>query len=152
VRDEHSTRSCPIGKTCFTCGMKGHINKVRGVPSSMSVTNCAPWQNCPNRYSRGRVNNYDDCDRCGSDKHNTNVRSISAGYSIMRLFVPDFRSRNAPLSGDCMIMLPIVNERLFSSFGIQNNHLLSARVGRATSQMTSGATIAEATGTSVTYV
>lgn len=29
ARDEHSTRSCPISKTCYTCGMKGHINKVR---------------------------------------------------------------------------------------------------------------------------
>ena len=32
ARDEHSTRSCPISKTCFTCGMKGHINKVCDVP------------------------------------------------------------------------------------------------------------------------
>jgi hypothetical protein len=51
-----------------------------------------------------------------------------------------------------MSMLPIVNTRLFSSFGNQNNHLLSARVGRATSQTTSGATIAETVGTLVTYV
>jgi len=28
ARDEHSTRSCPISKVCFTCGMKGHINAV----------------------------------------------------------------------------------------------------------------------------
>ena len=27
VHNEHSTRSCPISKTCFTCGLKGHINK-----------------------------------------------------------------------------------------------------------------------------
>ncbi|KAI0248669.1 hypothetical protein BJV78DRAFT_773241 [Lactifluus subvellereus] len=57
ARDEHSTRSCPISKTCFTCGMKGHINK-----------------NCPNRYTRGMMNQDIDCDRCGSEKHNTNVR------------------------------------------------------------------------------
>ncbi|KAI0306899.1 hypothetical protein B0F90DRAFT_1807637 [Multifurca ochricompacta] len=55
ARDEHSTRSCPISKTCFNCGMKGHINK-----------------SCPNRHSRGMMSHYDDCDRCGSDKHNTN--------------------------------------------------------------------------------
>ncbi|KAI0291756.1 hypothetical protein BC826DRAFT_1186821 [Russula brevipes] len=55
ARDEHTTRSCPISKTCFSCGMKGHINK-----------------DCPNRHSGGMVNNYDDCDRCGSDMHNTN--------------------------------------------------------------------------------
>ncbi|KAI9508673.1 hypothetical protein F5148DRAFT_1013344 [Russula earlei] len=55
ARDEHSTRSCPISKTCFTCGMKGHINK-----------------DCPNRHARGMVNKFDDCDRCGSDNHNTN--------------------------------------------------------------------------------
>ncbi|KAH8982399.1 hypothetical protein EDB92DRAFT_122825 [Lactarius akahatsu] len=55
VRDEHSTRSCPISKTCFTCGMKGHINRT-----------------CPNRHSRGKVSQYDDCDRCGSHTHNTN--------------------------------------------------------------------------------
>ncbi|KAH9981836.1 hypothetical protein BJV74DRAFT_778256, partial [Russula compacta] len=55
ARDEHSTRSCPISKTCFTCGMKGHINK-----------------SCPNRHSRSMMNNFDNCDRCGSDKHNTN--------------------------------------------------------------------------------
>ena len=29
VRDEHLTRSCPMSKKCFTCGMTGHINKVR---------------------------------------------------------------------------------------------------------------------------
>jgi hypothetical protein len=28
ARNEHSTRSCPISKVCFTCGMKGHINAV----------------------------------------------------------------------------------------------------------------------------
>jgi hypothetical protein len=123
------------------------------LPSGMSEANCAPRQNCPNRHSsRGRVNNFEDCDRCGSYKHNTNVRSISPGYSTMRLFVPDLRFRNALLSGDCMSMLPIVNARLFSSFGNQNNHLLSARVGRATSQTTSGAIIVETVGTSVTYV
>ncbi|KAH9173391.1 hypothetical protein EDB89DRAFT_724666 [Lactarius sanguifluus] len=55
VRDEHSTRSCPISKTCFTCGMKGHINRT-----------------CPNRHSRDKVSQYDDCDRCGSHTHNTN--------------------------------------------------------------------------------
>ncbi|KAH9030141.1 hypothetical protein EDB85DRAFT_2074348 [Lactarius pseudohatsudake] len=55
VRDEHSTRSCPIGKTCFTCGMKGHINRT-----------------CPNRHSRDKVSQYNDCDRCGSHTHNTN--------------------------------------------------------------------------------
>ncbi|KAH9960467.1 hypothetical protein BC827DRAFT_1207950 [Russula dissimulans] len=55
ARDEHSTRSCPISKTCFTCGMKGHVNK-----------------NCPNRHSRGMMNNFDDCDRCGSEDHITN--------------------------------------------------------------------------------
>jgi hypothetical protein len=118
----------------------------------MSEANCAPWKNCPNRYSRGRMNNFDDCDRCGSDKHNTNVRSIFVGYSTMRLFVPDLRFRNALLCGDCMSTLPIVNARLFSSFGNQSNHLLSARVGRATLQPTSGATIAETADTSVTYV
>ena len=32
ARDEHSTRSCPISKICFTCGMKGHINRVCDVP------------------------------------------------------------------------------------------------------------------------
>jgi hypothetical protein len=70
----------------------------------------------------------------------------------MRLFVPDLWFRNAPLSGDCMSMLPIVNARIFSSFGNPNNHLHSARAGRVTSQTTSGATIAQTMGTSVTYV
>ncbi|KAI5982470.1 hypothetical protein EDD15DRAFT_2180818 [Pisolithus albus] len=57
-RDEHSTRSCPISKTCYTCGMKGHINKL-----------------CPNRYSCSLNSDlHDDCDRCGSKGHRTNVR------------------------------------------------------------------------------
>ncbi|KDQ64478.1 hypothetical protein JAAARDRAFT_64329 [Jaapia argillacea MUCL 33604] len=58
ARDEHSTRSCPISKTCYSCGMKGHLNRT-----------------CPNRQSlrhNGDVGNYDDCDRCGSSRHNTN--------------------------------------------------------------------------------
>ncbi|KAF9651267.1 hypothetical protein BDM02DRAFT_3091516, partial [Thelephora ganbajun] len=56
ARDDHSTRSCPISKTCFTCGMKGHINKT-----------------CPNRYaSRDDPSRmFDDCDRCGSRSHYT---------------------------------------------------------------------------------
>lgn len=28
ARNEHSTRGCPISKVCYSCGMKGHINKV----------------------------------------------------------------------------------------------------------------------------
>ncbi|KAG6829738.1 hypothetical protein H0H87_010370 [Tephrocybe sp. NHM501043] len=57
ARDEHGTRSCPISKTCFTCGMKGHINAT-----------------CPNRRAarRGELDRYDDCDRCGSERHKTN--------------------------------------------------------------------------------
>ncbi|KAG5727492.1 hypothetical protein E4T56_gene11992 [Termitomyces sp. T112] len=57
ARDEHSTRSCPISKTCFTCGMKGHINAT-----------------CPNRRAarHGELDRYDDCDRCGSERHKTN--------------------------------------------------------------------------------
>ncbi|KAH7887764.1 hypothetical protein F5I97DRAFT_1804724 [Phlebopus sp. FC_14] len=57
ARDEHSTRSCPISKICFTCGMKGHINKT-----------------CPNRFSRpaAAAALYDDCDRCGSKDHKMN--------------------------------------------------------------------------------
>ncbi|EKM59927.1 uncharacterized protein PHACADRAFT_250735 [Phanerochaete carnosa HHB-10118-sp] len=58
VRNEHGTRSCPISKVCFTCGMKGHINR-----------------DCPNRYAgRARMggSNFDDCDRCGSSLHQIN--------------------------------------------------------------------------------
>ncbi|GJE87490.1 hypothetical protein PsYK624_035730 [Phanerochaete sordida] len=55
VRNEHGTRSCPISKVCFTCGMKGHINR-----------------DCPNRYARrGHMSSggFNDCDRCGSENH-----------------------------------------------------------------------------------
>jgi len=60
ARDEHSTRSCPISKTCYTCGMKGHINKT-----------------CPNRYaSRDDPSRaLDDCNRCGSRSHYEKVRT-----------------------------------------------------------------------------
>ncbi|KAI0796270.1 hypothetical protein BC629DRAFT_1286346, partial [Irpex lacteus] len=55
ARDEHSTRSCPISKVCFTCGMKGHINR-----------------DCPNRYGRRtRQEAYEDCARCGALQHTT---------------------------------------------------------------------------------
>jgi len=39
------------------CGMKGHISKT-----------------CPNRYAAGakEIDNYNDCDRCGSEIHKTN--------------------------------------------------------------------------------
>ena len=59
ARDDHSTRSCPISKTCYTCGMKGHINKT-----------------CPNRYASRDDPScmFDDCDRCGSRSHYTKVR------------------------------------------------------------------------------
>jgi hypothetical protein len=68
----------------------------------------------------------------------------------IRPFAPDPRFRNAPLSGGCTNMSPTVSVRLFFSFANQNNRLLSARVARATSQTTSGATTAETAGTSVT--
>ncbi|PFH52703.1 hypothetical protein AMATHDRAFT_107883, partial [Amanita thiersii Skay4041] len=57
ARNEHVTRSCPISKVCFTCGMKGHINAT-----------------CPNRRAiRGTdVDRYNDCDRCGSQQHKMN--------------------------------------------------------------------------------
>ncbi|KAI0711059.1 hypothetical protein C8T65DRAFT_608662 [Cerioporus squamosus] len=55
ARDEHSTRSCPISKVCFTCGMKGHINKT-----------------CPNRGKGGAYYSAHDCDRCGARSHQTN--------------------------------------------------------------------------------
>jgi ribosomal protein L40E len=131
ARDEHSTRSCPISKTCFTCGMKGHINK-----------------NCPNRHSRDRMNNFYDCDRCGSEKHNTNVWSNSPGYN--GAIRPDLRSRNALPSGGCTNMLLTASAWIFSNFVNRNCHLLLARVVRATSQTTSGATTAETADTSVT--
>ncbi|KAL4075882.1 hypothetical protein J3A83DRAFT_2072962 [Scleroderma citrinum] len=56
ARNDHSTRSCPISKTCFSCGMKGHINKT-----------------CPNRYSSHASDLQEfDCDRCGSQNHRMN--------------------------------------------------------------------------------
>ncbi|VDB89981.1 unnamed protein product [Peniophora sp. CBMAI 1063] len=56
VRGEHTTFGCPISKTCHTCGMKGHLR-----------------QNCPNRSKSRQMmdNSYNDCDRCGSSKHQT---------------------------------------------------------------------------------
>ncbi|KZV75371.1 hypothetical protein PENSPDRAFT_647167 [Peniophora sp. CONT] len=56
VRGEHTTFGCPISKTCHTCGMKGHLR-----------------QNCPNRNKSRQMmdNSYNDCDRCGSSKHQT---------------------------------------------------------------------------------
>ncbi len=51
-----------------------------------------------------------------------------------------------------MNMLPTVSARLFFSFGNRNSHLLLAKVGKATLRTTSGVTIAETAGTSVTYV
>ncbi|KAI1795080.1 hypothetical protein LXA43DRAFT_993390 [Ganoderma leucocontextum] len=55
ARDDHPTRSCPISKVCFTCGMKGHINKT-----------------CPNRGKPGSYQGFHDCDRCGARTHQTN--------------------------------------------------------------------------------
>ncbi|TBU43306.1 hypothetical protein BD309DRAFT_961038 [Dichomitus squalens] len=55
ARNEHPTRSCPISKVCFTCGMKGHINKT-----------------CPNRGKSGAYQGFQDCDRCGARTHQTN--------------------------------------------------------------------------------
>jgi hypothetical protein len=49
-----------------------------------------------------------------------------------------------------MITLPTVSAERFFSFANQNNHSLSARVVRATSQTMSGVTTAETAGTSVT--
>ncbi|KAJ6599088.1 hypothetical protein DFH09DRAFT_1021879 [Mycena vulgaris] len=53
ARDEHPTRNCNIGKTCFTCGMKGHINI-----------------DCPNRYA-SKTWHMDGCGRCASSSHQT---------------------------------------------------------------------------------
>ncbi|KAK0491018.1 hypothetical protein IW261DRAFT_1435232 [Armillaria novae-zelandiae] len=51
ARDEHPTRSCPISKSCFKCGMKGHINV-----------------NCPNKFQHQEpIGNI--CHRCGHRSH-----------------------------------------------------------------------------------
>ncbi|KAH6914929.1 hypothetical protein BKA70DRAFT_559493 [Coprinopsis sp. MPI-PUGE-AT-0042] len=57
ARDDHSTRSCPISKECFNCGMKGHISA-----------------NCPNRggYGIRTSSRFIDCERCSSAMHKTN--------------------------------------------------------------------------------
>lgn len=53
ARDEHPTRSCPISKSCFKCGMKGHINV-----------------NCPNKFQHQEpIGNI--CHRCGHRSHIT---------------------------------------------------------------------------------
>ncbi|KAK0230783.1 hypothetical protein IW262DRAFT_1340380 [Armillaria fumosa] len=53
ARDEHPTRSCPISKSCFKCGMKGHINV-----------------NCPNKFQHQEpIGNV--CHRCGHRSHIT---------------------------------------------------------------------------------
>ncbi|KAJ7638788.1 hypothetical protein FB45DRAFT_827354 [Roridomyces roridus] len=73
ARDDHPTARCDISKTCFSCGMKGHINS-----------------NCPNRGA-GLHLGRDGCDRCQSSNHQT-----SECPSLWRIYVyvqPEDRER-----------------------------------------------------------
>ncbi|KAF7355279.1 Protein air1 [Mycena sanguinolenta] len=63
ARDDHPTHRCNIAKTCFNCGMKGHINS-----------------DCPNpRADRSAL---DGCERCNSSSHQT-----SECPSLWRVYV-----------------------------------------------------------------
>ncbi|KAJ7744456.1 hypothetical protein DFH07DRAFT_1063351 [Mycena maculata] len=53
ARDDHSTERCDVDKTCYKCGMKGHINS-----------------NCPNHSAR-LSRDFSGCERCGSSHHLT---------------------------------------------------------------------------------
>ncbi|KAF7332142.1 hypothetical protein MKEN_00095200 [Mycena kentingensis (nom. inval.)] len=54
VRDAHPTRSCNVSKHCFTCGMRGHINR-----------------DCPNRHQARYERIDSSCERCGAPSHVT---------------------------------------------------------------------------------
>ncbi|KAI9447747.1 hypothetical protein H4582DRAFT_1801919 [Lactarius indigo] len=43
-----------------------------GAESEHRTRECPIMITCPNRHSRDKVSQYDDCDRCGSHAHNTN--------------------------------------------------------------------------------
>ncbi|KAF9058289.1 hypothetical protein BJ165DRAFT_121924 [Panaeolus papilionaceus] len=66
VRIVRITRSCPITKVCFTCGMKEHIKA-----------------NCPNRRSGCAMMSSRDqeCDRCFSSFHKTNNAQHGGAYT-----------------------------------------------------------------------
>lgn len=106
VRNEHGTRSCPISKICFTCGMKGHINRVCMLLFRCLINNIFS-QDCPNRYAgRARMGGdyFNDCDRCGSSHHQTNVRTyFTNNYAKLERW-----SRNARL---CGVYIPMSRNR-----------------------------------------
>ncbi|KAK0468352.1 uncharacterized protein EV420DRAFT_460559 [Desarmillaria tabescens] len=71
ARDEHPTRSCPISKSCFKCGMKGHIN------------------NCPNKYQNQEAAG-DTCHRCGYRSH---ITSECPTWWRIYVYIPEENER-----------------------------------------------------------
>ncbi|KAJ7276358.1 hypothetical protein B0H12DRAFT_17263 [Mycena haematopus] len=70
ARDDHPTHKCNIAKTCFKCGMKGHINSAGHV--KIHCIYIDEEQDCPNRRAdRWALNG---CERCNSSSHQTSVR------------------------------------------------------------------------------
>ena len=63
-------------------------------------------QDCPNGYDRNReMLSYEDCDRCGSGAHKTNVRFI---YLFIYSYLNSIR--NARLGGGCTNMFLMMND------------------------------------------
>jgi hypothetical protein len=92
------------------------------------------------------VNQFDDCDRCGSDRHNTNVQYNYCSVRILFSRLIPLCTRNALQSGGYMNTLPTVSAKPSSNAENRSNRLLSAMVGRVILRVMSGAIIAERAG------
>lgn len=59
----------------------------------------AELQTCPNRRAarRGELDRYDDCDRCGSERHKANVSSQCIALSICAKLCAGMPDIMAPL-------------------------------------------------------
>ena len=145
ARDEHSTRSCPISKTCFTCGMKGHINKVvnvleRLVHKQLTMCTRTVQTDIP---EAGRINTMivTAADQIGI----TQTCGIIAALRLSCVFhgLISIWTRNAQQSGGCTNMSLTESAKPFSNIENRNNRLLSATAERVILRATNGATIAE---------
>ncbi|KIY71428.1 hypothetical protein CYLTODRAFT_487196 [Cylindrobasidium torrendii FP15055 ss-10] len=87
ARNQHNQSHCPTQKSCFNCGMKGHLNI-----------------DCPSRQVRYGESVYDSCRRCSNNKHNETECPLL--WRVYEYMSPEERASTLAMrkTKECMVL------------------------------------------------